>query len=383
MFVFQSTVMCMAGNDSLVCKPPPAVDWYFHAGQVVKNYPHLPGSGAFLSTEIYAGYLSNGYQAWHSHFGFPQVGVSLIYNDFGNDKSFGQNISVLPNITFRQGNIATFYTEIRLGFGLAFFNRHYDILKNPENQYIGSTITNISFASFNAVRFITDKVAIKAGISAFHFSNGHYQLPNIGMNIPAATLGIKFLPKGKPVFINKRIEDYEKKIRLNVRFGTGWHEFGHATYPVGGPKYPVYMATVYGSKRITAVNSLQSGLFINYYTDFLDFITTQDLWETNRHMKSAVVTVFAGHEFITGHFGFVAEAGINLYNPFYKKFTGIYNEKPTVSTFLKTWSSNKLGFQYYPLSPEKNARYKVFIGAYIKANFGQADFVEYAAGFTF
>lgn len=374
----------IASNDSLVEKSSPAIDFYFHMGQIIKNYPHLPGSNGFMSSEIYVGYVSNGSKTWHSHYHFPQVGLSILYNDFGNNDVLGQNISFLPNITFRQGNIAGFYSEIRIGFGLAVFNKHYDYILNPDNLYIGSTVTNISFASFNAIKFISKKVAIKAGVTAFHFSNGHYQLPNVGMNIPAVVLGIKFLPYGMPQkFVNNRIENNDKKIHFNARLGVGWHEFGSATVPTGGTRYPVYLTTFYVSKRVTPVNSLQLGFFINYYTSFYDFISTQELFKTDKHMKSFVVSMFFGHEFIAGHFGFVAEAGINLYNPFLKKYIRLYTENPDLSNILKTFSSNKLGIQYYPLVPEKSSKHKLYIGAYIKANLGQADVVECGIGYTF
>lgn len=374
----------IASTDSIPEKSSPIVGFYMHSGKIIKNYPHLPNSGASMSPEIYFGYIANGSKAWHSHFRFPQVGLSLVYTDFGNKQVFGQNISFLPNITFRQGNTSKFYAEARIGFGLAYFNKHYDIEKNPDNLYIGSTLTNISFASYDLVRFVSSKCAIKAGISFFHFSNGHYQLPNIGMNIPCFNVGIKYLPEGMPVkFIDKKIEQYDNKILFNMRFGLGWHEFGYATYPTGGARYPVYLATVYASKRITPVNNLQLGLFLNYYTSFYDFIVSQELFASNQHLNSAVVSVFIGHEFIAGHFGFIAEAGINLYNPFHRKFVRLYQDKPDFTSILKTWSSNKLGIQYYPFSPEKSSKHKLYIGAYIKANLGQADFVEYGVGYTF
>lgn len=374
----------IASTDSIPEKSNTAVDFYLHSGKIIKNYPHLPNSGSTISSEIYFGYIANGSKAWHSHFRFPQVGVSLIFTDFGNKEIFGQNISFLPNITFRHGNTKKFYAESRIGFGLACFNKHYDLVNNPENLYIGSTITNISFASFDAVRFVSPKFAIKAGISVFHFSNGHYQLPNIGMNIPCFNVGLKYIPEGLHAsFKENRIEKFDNRILFNVRLGFGVHEFGYATYPAGGARYPVYMSTIYASKRITPVNNLQLGLFFNYYTSFYDFIVTQEIFSSKQHLKSSVISVFLGHEFIAGHFGFVAEAGINLYNPFHRKFVRLYYEKPDFTSFLKTLSSNKLGIQYYPLSPEKSAGHKLYFGAYIKANLGQADFIEYGAGYTF
>ncbi|MBI5217657.1 MAG: acyloxyacyl hydrolase [Bacteroidia bacterium] len=350
----------------------------------MKNYPHLPNSDKVLFSEINIAYQTNGNKPWHSHYHYPQVGVSLFYNDLGNKEAFGQNFCVLPNFTFRHGNTAKFFGEIRLGFGLAFFNKKYNIVENPSNLYVGSAITNVSFASYDIARFISSRVALKAGLSVFHFSNGHYQLPNIGMNIPGFNIGVKYYPYKMPEkFLDKRIEGYDDKIRFTARFGFGWHEFGYSTFPTGGPKYPVYMGTFYVSKRFTAVNNVKLGLFVNYYTSFYDFIVSQEIFKEYQHLKSSVVSVFLGHEFIIGKFGLVAEAGINVFNPFRRKFTRLYSDSVDFTTFLKTLSGNKLGVQYYPFSPEKSTKHKLYIGAYIKANLGQADFVEYGIGYTF
>jgi len=369
-------------QDSLQKKKFPVIETAIHTGYLIKNYPHLPNSTNTFSAEIYAGIQTYGNKEWNSHFRYPQVGISLLYNYFGNDSVFGRNISALPNFTFRHGKADKFHGELRLGLGIAYFTKIYNIRDNPTNLYIGSRLTNVSHASYNIVKFVHPYLAIKTGISVFHFSNGHYQLPNIGMNIPSFNLGLKYFPNKMPVIRNNKIDSFDNKWLFNARLGIGWHEFGYSTYPAGGPKYPVYCGTFYVSKRFTAINKLKLGLFVNYYTSFYDFITTQEIYKNKQGLKSSVASVFIGHEFVSGHFGFVAEAGINIYNPFFNKFIRLYTDKPELSSILKSISNNKLGFQYYPISSLKSGHNKLYIGAYIKANLGQADFLEWSVGYS-
>ena len=72
----------------------------------------------------------------------------------------------------------------------------------------------------------------------------------------------------------------------------------------------------------------------------------------------------------------------NIYNPFFNKFIRLYTNKPELSPILKSISSNKLGVQYYPLSCINNGHKKLYFGAYIKANLGQADFLEWSIGYS-
>lgn len=383
-FLFLIPLLNYCGNDSLKNEKYPILDFYMHLGKIVKNYNPLPTAGNTYISEIYIANATHGVKPWQSHYLYPQVGLSLFFADFGNNKILGQSIALMPSFIFKHGNVFKFYGELKLGFGLAFFNKHYNVNSNPENLYIGSVSTLASYASYDLTKCITSKFFLKAGLSYFHFSNGHYQLPNIGMNIPCINFGVKYLPNEIPKkYYANSINEFDKRILFNTRFGFGLHEMGYAAQSTGGTKYPVYTATLYISKRLTPVNNLQSGIFISYYSSYYDYIISQEFFISGKKLKSSVATIFIGHEFIAGHFGFVAETGINIYNPFRMKYAEIMNQKPTVENILKKWSGNKFGVQFYPVMPEVISKNKLFFGVYLKTNFDQADFVETGLGYTF
>ena len=150
----------------------------------------------------------------------------------------------------------------------------------------------------------------------------------------------------------------------------------------GKPKYPVYLTTLYLSKRYSYKGNVHLGIFVNYYTGFHDYIINKRLFENeNAQLKSIVGSIFLGHEYIIGRFGVVAQCGFNIYNPFVKEYYKLVNNNG-FDAKLKVYNSNKLGFQYYILKNDiKNNN--LFIGIYIKSNSGQADVVEYSLGFTF
>jgi hypothetical protein len=373
-----------AGADSLKTERFLVVDFNLHGGKIVKNYNPLPVAQNTFISEIFVGTATNGTKSWHSHFFYPQVGISLFLADFGNQKILGRSISLMPGFIFKHGNLYGFSGELKLGGGVAFFNKHYDVIQNPENLYIGSVATLASSASYSIIKGVNSKLFLKAGVSFFHFSNGHYQLPNIGMNIPCFNIGIKYLPSHFPLkYIENRITEVDKRINYNARIGFGLHEMGYAAQSVGGTKYPVYTITLYASKRLASVNNVHIGIFTSFYTSIKDYIITQDVYSSEIEKKSTVTTIFLGHEFIAGHFGFVTQAGVNIYNPFRKKYMQLTNQKNNLENFMKIWSGNKFGIQYYPVKPEQNSKNKLFVGAYLKTNFDQADFVEFGLGFTF
>lgn len=354
------------------------------AGKQLKIYPGYPDTRVTSYAEIYAGFKLAGTKPWHQSFRYPQVGVAFVYGMLGNPDVLGHNFSLVPGITFESRDDRKVPVDLRLGTGLAWFSKPYDRLENPENMVIGSHVTNITCISASYRKNINRYFALWAGLSFVHFSNGHYQLPNVGMNTFAVNAGVKWYPYGKPEL--RRTEESElavdHRVKANIRLGFGVNEFGSATKPIGGPRYPVYVVNAYASKRVGRVSNLHAGVFLTYYTGFHDFIINQNYYSRGKFIKAGVVSLFIGHEFMFGRFGLVWQSGINVYNPFQREYFRMTYGSGTTAK-IKTWWCNKIGTQFYLLKPEREGRFNLWIGAYIKSNLMTADFVESSVGFCF
>jgi hypothetical protein len=89
---------------------------------------------------------------------------------------------------------------------------------------------------------ISSKLTLKTGVSVIHCSNGHVQIPNLGINVPTVFFGIAYRPNPFPAkFEKKEIAVPESKIHFNVRLGIGVHELARTTEPVGTAKYAIYV----------------------------------------------------------------------------------------------------------------------------------------------
>jgi hypothetical protein len=380
--LFCSAMIYAEQRDSI-----PRKIWYAETlvsyGNAIKNFPSFPASSQCIFLEMGAGVAGNGYRHWHKQFGYPLSGFSLVYADFGNAAVLGKSIALMPDVRFffTRGR---FVPWLRLGTGVAYFNRAYDPLKNPENLVLGSSFSNISCASLGADLHISQNFSIITGASLYHYSNGHSVLPNIGMNVISASAGLRYYPNIREKKIRQASDssNISKKWMFSLRLGYGRHEFGTATKPLGGPSYPVYALTAWAGKRLGRVSVLQAGVFINWYGSFSEYIQMKDFYAGNITAKAAVAGVFIGHEFLFGRLGFVQQAGVNLYKPFpddYAKLTGSHDLKDK----LKRVSSNKLGFHYYLLRNNEIKRFNIFTGIFIKSNLGSADFLEASIGIRF
>ncbi len=106
------------------------------------------------------------------------------------------------------------------------------------------------------------------------------------------------------------------------------------------------------------------------------------MYSGNEKQKSYAFLFAAGHEFLLGHFSLLAQGGVYLYNPFYRdEYKEFYNGDTKAK--IKTYITAKLGVQYYIKNITLKDKHQLYVGSYIKTNFGQADFFETGLGWQF
>jgi len=358
---------------------------YVHSGMIVKNWlsPTFPKRNPSFLTEFRWAKQSNGAKAWHKDFNYPETAISIFTGYLGNNQQFGTTLGIVPNISFNTLNTKKWHAHFTLGIGLSYFNRPFDSISNPYNILIGSHITNMSFARLWFGRSINQNLDFRFGATTIHASNGHYQIPNVGMNIPNFSFAFIYKPKQYNNTDSKIDSIYNRKWHFNLRFGYGVHEFAETTEPVGTPKYNIYILSPYFTKRLGRINNFGMGINIKYYTDFYKYLTENNLFNDNSHLKASVVSFFLSDELLMNRFSFLMQGALDLYNPFYIKYDDFKNRPKDWRRFVETWTSTRMGLQYYLFDTMQNTKSNIYFGLFVNANFGEADFVELSSGIVF
>lgn len=384
-FVVLTELIAPAQSEQAIPESSFFLEPKIRVGPLLDIYPNLPEHGLPVSGEINVAWQTRGHKYWHQSFHFPQVGVILSATSFSNPQELGGEFSLVPNLSYHLNDFGKFRFTGTFGTGFAFFNKPYDRVNNPDNKLIGSRITNKTVLALDLEYALSKHIGLTGGVSYLHYSNGHFQLPNVGINIPALQLGVKYFPSGYPEEVYKRdtLPSYSLKWLVNLRFGLGIHEFGDPVKPVMGPKYPIYSVSIYMSRRTGLVTNFQAGLHLNYYSSFYDYIEFHEFYEDRTQLKSVTALAFAGMEFLFDHIGMTGQMGLYLYNPFYRDLQELKNTRLSFSDKAKQYLSLKLGAQYYIFSTAETTRLNPWIGIFLKTNAGQADFAELSIGIAF
>ena len=301
-------------------------------GKIIKHSPkilfNIPRSSFGFSANIV--YRTFGRQYWNSWQKYPELGVQLGYINFGDEQVLGSAYSLLPNISLKLGGGQNTQFHFLVGTGIAFLTKKFDYSENPNHTAIGSHLNNITVLQFNCHKKLNESLKAFGGVGLTHYSNGSSSLPNLGINLITGQAGIQWTPKFIP-YNDFKISEIDPK--PDKRIGLTTHlslAFVEQALP-GGPKYPVYIASIGGIYRLSKAQQLILGTEIEYHLSDYYFLlrSTEAPDELTARNAATRHLIFVADEFFFWPFSMVLQAGTYLDTDFQYKFGKIYTKLST------------------------------------------------------
>jgi hypothetical protein len=352
-------------------------------GEVMEIYPGFPQTHAAFGWDGSWTRQGDSTHAWEAVWRFPETGISFLYTNLGNADTLGFSISMMYRFFLRQQLSKKWMISEGLDLGFAWYNLPFDVLENPGNIAVGSSLSAAVRLSVNVLYQLSGRFELYAGVSFYHASNGHTGLPNVGVNIPYIQAGAKHClnpEKAVPSSHNSSVQ-LDRSWRFAIRGGYGINRFGNEVGPTNGPYYPMYLVSFSALKRVSSINRISIALEGYYNTGYREFLESQDLGNIKASfINSCVGMVIIGNEFLIGRLGIITQIGYNFHNPFLRYYSKEVSNEISAS---KIYVPARIGANYYWNSLFHSKRWNAFIGLYVKANMGQADFTELSFGLTF
>lgn len=328
----------------------------YHYGVVL---PHHKSISYLVNDQVSAielnfGFLPSRSRSWSKLYNQPEIGLGFYHGSLGNDEIFGNTNALFPYINFNLKDYQKGNLRFQTGFGIAHTKKHFHPTENYTNVAIGSEFNAFFKILLNGSYHFTNKWSANAGVGFQHLSNGSIKVPNKGLNMATASIGIQyhFNEFHKPV----RSHEILNHPKLNDEIVIVWNNGIKQTAVKDDHKY---YTTGLNLGYLRGINAKQKiGLGIDL---FYDKSANRGKWDFDPQTKFKdrfSQAIFVSHELIIQRFSIVANVG--AYTLFETK-----PEKPLYT---------RIGLKY-----KINEHFLASLG--LKAHLGKADYIEWGIGY--
>lgn len=339
---------------------------------------------------------------WVKHLRNPYTGVILQVANHGNTDKIGYSVSLLPYI---EKPILLKNEKLKLlsAIGIAYHSKKYDFNENWQNKAISTDFTYAFRLGLYYNILQKNNFQSRININYLHYSNGHIQWPNNGINTLALGLNITYDGFNKDSNSIEKVvskKDIQKSKQSFISVQTGIGE--HALYRFYNYRRNVYSIDFMYGKIFNKTHKVGLGVYMRNYTNNYKYIkegnnlVSQDYPELQKNpfLNSSSIGIGLNYELLMQHVAIETEVGLTLFRPFFpaefsldatliNKQTGLYeNGKAEGSTYtLKRFVSGKLGLKYYLFNTYKQPKNNFYVGGHIVSRLGQADYSEFTLGY--
>lgn len=298
---------------------------------------------------------TTGKKSWQQLGGYPVLGIGIIYGNSGSREYIGNLAGIFPFINIALYKKDIFSLNCRLGIGAGWVQKPFNVETNYENLVIGSHLNaciNLRFtAAFRLARHLTSDL----GISFTHFSNGSSKLPNLGLNIPTLTLGLKYTINPALRMINRSYDPAPKKVNYFLFVSGAVKE----AYPLESATYLVTLFNFEVLKDFSYKGRFGGGLNLTYDPSLSTEVTNSVLYAFDQSKPKTEVSIYGSYEYVLGKFSLPLQFGVYLYN-----------------NYPVEWVYQVIGFRF-------RVDNHLILSAGLKTHFFNADFIQWGIGYKF
>ena len=298
---------------------------------------------------------TTGKKMWECNRHLPVFGVKYIYGTLSSPRYLGSGQAILPYMSVSYIKRKKITVNCQYGWGLGYIQKPFERTTNYRNIAIGSHINAVANIANEIEYRVSDKTRLNLGVSLFHFSNGSFKVPNLGINLVCVTVGGKFFIKN-PVYVKKdSTENIETKNEFSISGAMAMKEI----YPIGGSKYTVGIVSLGYWRNYSCKGKYGVSLDL-FYDEGIKGYVMRDTIETNNSTSLFQMGLIGGYEFRIGKIGLPYMIGIYLVDAY--KGNGLFY--------------NRIGGRYY-------INEHLIANITLKTHFAKADFFEYGLAYRF
>ena len=148
------------------------------------------------------------------------------------------------------------------------------------------------------------------GVSFMHMSNGSIKLPNLGLNIPAASLGLKYVLNPGLRKIKTDIEEVKKKVYYYLFTFVALKE----AYPLESPLRLVNLISFEILKDFSRTGRFGGGFNLTYDRALSTEVVNSITFAFDNSKLRLEASIYGSYEYVMGNLSIPLQIGAYLYN---------------------------------------------------------------------
>jgi hypothetical protein len=298
---------------------------------------------------------TTGIKLWQQLNGYPVVGITLMYGNSGSSQYLGHIAAIFPFINARLYKIKDFSLLGRFGIGIGWVEKPFNPVTNYQNLVISTHLNACIRIGLYADYRVVQHLSLGLGFSLTHLSNGSTKVPNLGLNIPALSLGIKYTIDPSMPKIHQDVPAHIPKIHYTL-FLSGAVKEGH---PIESSSYLAWLVNFEVTKQYAYTGKFGGGINLTYDPSLKEEIPNSNVYAFDNSKLKLEASIYGSYEYVIGNLSIPLQVGIYLYN-----------------NYPESWIYQDIGVRYALSS-------HLLLGLGLKTHFFKADFIHWGLGYQF
>jgi hypothetical protein len=214
--------------------------------------------------DVNVSYFTKGDKLWQQYYRIPELGLGFYHANLGNPEYLGKANALYGFIRIPIVYKNVFHFNYSLGGGIAFLNNPFNVETNIYDIAIGSKANAFIDLGLSLEIKIVKSLLFTTGLQFTHYSNGAWKVPNLGLNIPAASAGLKYYPGNYQQPDKKNYKELKAAFARKYEFWLSYSGGIRENPPPNGRKFYVSAFCFNAEKQFTPRRKFGTGLDIFY-----------------------------------------------------------------------------------------------------------------------
>ena len=237
-----------------------------------------------------------------------QWGSAIFFGNSGSRQYVGNMAGAFAFINLPIISKGNYVSKLRMGGGAGWIEKPYNKNTNHKNVLLGTSVNAyLNFIWQNEFK-VFPKTYLNLGLSFSHLSNGSNTLPNLGLNIPAVSIGMRYAYDDLPATIHRVKDSFTKKTSLSL-----YSSIGIKQHPwVGSQRYVVNMLSAEITKQRSYKHQYGGGI-VFFYDRSLQ-VNPRTITSDKRTHNNFQAGVYASYEYSIGRLSLPLQFGAYAFN---------------------------------------------------------------------